>query len=69
MSAKTKVWVLATVAAGLAIGVTWRIVYHRDESSHKPAAVASAKEYEKSETQGSSAAGGDAAARYECETG
>jgi OOP family OmpA-OmpF porin len=54
MSAKTKVWVLAGVAAGLASGVTWRIVRHRDESSDKPAAVASAKEKEKSETQGSS---------------
>jgi len=61
MSAKTKVWVLAGVVAVLAIGVAWRIVRHRDESSHKPAAVASAPEKEKSETQGSSAAPAEAA--------
>jgi len=61
MSAKTKVWVLAGIVAVLAIGATWRIVRHRDESSHKPAAVASAPEKEKSETQGSSAAPAEAA--------
>jgi outer membrane protein OmpA-like peptidoglycan-associated protein len=61
MSPKTKVWVLSGIVAVLAIGATWRIVRHRDESSHKPAAVASAPEKEKSETQGSSAAPAEAA--------
>jgi outer membrane protein OmpA-like peptidoglycan-associated protein len=61
MSAKTKVWVLAGVAAVLAIGVIWRIVRHRDESGHRPAAVASAPERERSEAQGSSVPRGEAA--------
>jgi TonB family protein len=51
MSAKTKVWLLIGVVAALAVGVTLRIAYHRDEPAKEPAAVASSPQKQENGAQ------------------
>lgn len=55
MTAKTKVWLLATAVMALGIGVTWKSLHHRDLPSNGPAVVASAQQPQGAETNAESA--------------